>query len=118
MMQEHIELQDVDLATIIYHAPLPISQTHQFLKKGRKNRVSRSEKANQCVMYDQMCLERFTYNDGSCFYETIASENAEKWDSGDITGHFSTTDLAINHAMSLGLALSSTAAINSFFSCG
>ena len=36
MMQENIELQDVDLATIIYHAPLPISQTHQFIKKWQK----------------------------------------------------------------------------------
>lgn len=106
MSQENIQIQDADLATIIYHAPLPILQTHQFLKElaGKTERSDLKKQINQRVMYDQMCLERFTYNDGSCFYEAIASENTEKWDSGEITGHFSTLDLAINHAISLGVA--------------
>ena len=102
MLQENIELQDADLATIIYYSPLPISQTHHYLKDlaGKTEDADLKKQINQRIMHDQLCVERFVHNDGRCFYETA------EMDSGDVTGHFATIDLARKHALSLGTEFS------------
>lgn len=101
MSKENIQLQDIDLATIIYHAPLPVSQTHQLLKElaTKTENPDLKKQIDQRLAYDQMSIERFLNNDGSCFYETYASD-------GNIIGHFATIDLAKNHALSLGTVFS------------
>ena len=101
MLQENIQLQDIDLATIIYHAPLPVSLTHRYLSElaDKTEHFDLKKQISQRLVYDQMCLERFANNDGSCFYETSAND-------GEITGHFATIELAKNHALSLGTIFS------------
>ena len=101
MSKEKIQLQDIDLATIIYHAPLPVSQTHQLLKElaDKTENADLKKQIDQRLIYDQMSIERFANNDGSCFYEISAND-------GEITGHFATIELAKNHALSLGAIFS------------
>lgn len=101
MSKENIQLQDIDLATIIYHAPLPVSQTHQLLKElaTKTENSDLKKQIDQRLAYDQMSLERFLNNDGSYFYEAYASD-------GDVIGHFATMDLAKKHALSLGTVFS------------
>lgn len=101
MSKENIQLQDIDLATIIYHGPLPVSLTHQLLKElaDKTGNTDLKNQIDQRLAYDQMSIERFANNDGSCFYETSAND-------GEITGHFATIELAKNHALSLGAIFS------------
>lgn len=101
MFKENIQLQDIDLATIIYHAPLPVSLTHRYLSElaDKTENADLKKQIDQRLIYDQLSIERFANNDGSCFYETSASD-------GDVIGHFATIDLAKNHALSLGTAFS------------
>ena len=112
-MQDYIEktgfrFADTDLATIIYHSNVSVTEKHRMWQAiaDRTSNLDLRQQIAERIAYDNMCYDRFVSNDGSCFYETCAAEATEYWDLDDVTGHFTSVELALTHAQSLGFAFS------------
>lgn len=99
---------DMDIATIIHHSELSIPEKQCALRSlaDRTEDLDLRQQIAERIAYDKMCYERFASNDGSCFYQTSAAEVTERWDLDEATGHFSSVELALSHAKSLGIAFS------------
>lgn len=99
---------DAELATIIYHSKQPLPVKHRYWKQlmAKTEDIALHQQIAERVAYDQKCCQLFSENDGSYFYETVIGETTEEWEQDDITGHFASLELAIEHAKGLGFSFS------------
>lgn len=107
-VREYIEktgwhFSDKDIATIIYNSGfLNPEESHYYM-----NIVNETEDMDlvgeiaERVSYKGMAYQRFTKNDGDCFYETREWIPGER-DADDVTGHFATFNTAVEYAKKFG----------------
>ena len=100
------EFSDMDFATIAYNSDLPIPDKHAKLKEIADNTQNEALKKQiaERIAHDEMCLQQFTENDGTCFYELSAGETTEFIDFDDSLGYFASADLAMKYAKQHGIA--------------
>lgn len=108
MQQTGFRFTDSELATITYHSGRPLSVKHHYWEQlmDKTEDTTLRQQIKERIAYDQKCCQLFSENDGSHFYESIVGETTEEWEQGDITGHFASLELAVEHAKRLGLSFS------------
>lgn len=99
ILETGFQLTDMDFATIIFNSDLSEEEMLRCLSElGNKTNDSVLRKQiEERIAYTRSCYQCFLRNDGSCFYET-REWTPHDWADGDVTGHFATLDLAMEHS--------------------